>query len=157
MHKHTYEAYKDKIKVENIITALFKDLKIRKQKVPQKIEQVCGSISFDNQGHSSCPRGENLLWQLYACDRLQYGIQHLEAWTSTDSRHQHHWKEEKNLHTKSYKAKLERLCLARLTRHDQVVRLLDMRRLQEVKTLVPTTISLNLFNQVLVILRYLTS
>jgi hypothetical protein len=30
MHKHTYEAYKDKIKVENVITALFKDYKIRK-------------------------------------------------------------------------------------------------------------------------------
>jgi hypothetical protein len=26
MRKHTYEAYKDKIKVENIITALFKHL-----------------------------------------------------------------------------------------------------------------------------------
>jgi hypothetical protein len=30
MRKHTYEAYKDKIKIENIITALFKDYKIRK-------------------------------------------------------------------------------------------------------------------------------
>jgi hypothetical protein len=36
MRKHTYEAYKDSIKVENIITALFKDYKIRKQKVLQK-------------------------------------------------------------------------------------------------------------------------
>jgi hypothetical protein len=30
---------------------LFKDYKIRKQKVLQKIEQVCGSISLDDQGH----------------------------------------------------------------------------------------------------------
>jgi hypothetical protein len=70
MRKHTYEAYKDKIKVGNIITALFKDYKIRKQKVLQKIEQVCGSVSLDNQGHSCHPRGEDLLQQLYACDRL---------------------------------------------------------------------------------------
>jgi hypothetical protein len=33
IHKRTYEAYKDKIKVENIITALFKDYKTRKQNV----------------------------------------------------------------------------------------------------------------------------
>jgi hypothetical protein len=51
MRKHTYKAYKDKFRVENIITALFKDYKIRKQKVLQKIEQVCGSISLDDQGH----------------------------------------------------------------------------------------------------------
>jgi hypothetical protein len=71
---------------------------------------------------------------LYACDRLQYIIQHLEAWTFTDNHHRHHQKEEKeNLHTKSYKAKLERLCSARLTRHDQAVKLLNMQRLQVVK------------------------
>jgi hypothetical protein len=53
----------------------------------------------------------------------------------TDSHHRHRWKEEKeNLHTKSYKAKLERLCLARLTHRDQAVRLLDMQRLQAIKT-----------------------
>jgi hypothetical protein len=39
----------------------------------------------------------------------------------------------RNLHTKSYKAKLERLRSTRLTWHDQVVRLLDMQRLQVVK------------------------
>jgi hypothetical protein len=39
----------------------------------------------------------------------------------------------RNLHTKSYKAKLERLRLARLTRRDQVVKLLDMQRLQVIK------------------------
>jgi hypothetical protein len=81
MHKHTYEAYKDRIKVENIITALFKDFKIRKQKVLQKIEQVCGSVSRDDQVHSPHLIGEGLLWQLYAYDRLQYGIQHLEIWS----------------------------------------------------------------------------
>jgi hypothetical protein len=36
----------------------------------------------------------------------------------------------RNLHTKSYEAKLERLRSAILTRHDQAVRLLDMQRLQ---------------------------
>jgi hypothetical protein len=40
----------------------------------------------------------------------------------TDSHHQHHRKEEKeNLHTKSYKAKLERLRSARLTRRDLAI------------------------------------
>jgi hypothetical protein len=102
--------------------------------VLQKIEYICGSVSLDNQGHSSHLRGEDLLRQLYAYDGLQYEIQHLEAWTSTDSRHQHHWKEEKeNLHIKSYKAKLERLRSVRLPRCDQAVRLLDMQRLQVVK------------------------
>jgi hypothetical protein len=38
----------------------------------------------------------------------------------------------RNLHTKNYKAKLERLCLTRLTRRDQAVRLLDMQMLQVV-------------------------
>jgi hypothetical protein len=101
--------------------------------VLQKIEHICGSVSLNDQGHSPRPRGENLLHQLYACDRLQYEIQHLEASTSTDSRHRHHRKEEKeNLHTKSYKAKLERLRSARLTHRDQVVRLLYMQRFQVV-------------------------
>jgi hypothetical protein len=50
-----------------------------------------------------------------------------------DSRHRHHQKEEKNMHTKSYKAKLERLRSARQTHRDQAVRLLDMQRLQVVK------------------------
>jgi hypothetical protein len=76
--------------------------------VLQKIEHVCRSVSLDNQGHSPHHRGEYLLRQLYAYDGLQYGIQHLEAWTSTDSHHQHCWKEEKeNMHTKSYKVMLE--------------------------------------------------
>jgi hypothetical protein len=61
MRKHPYEAYKDSIKVENIIIALFKDYKIRKQKVLQKIQHVCGSVSLDDQGHSPHPRGEDLL------------------------------------------------------------------------------------------------
>jgi hypothetical protein len=39
----------------------------------------------------------------------------------------------RNLHTKSYKAKLERLRSARLTRRDHDVRLLGMQRLQVVK------------------------
>jgi hypothetical protein len=52
----------------------------------------------------------------------------------TDSRHRHCRKEGKeNVHTKSYKAKLERLRSARLTHHDQALRLLDMQRLQVVR------------------------
>jgi hypothetical protein len=102
--------------------------------VLQKIKHVCGSVSLDDQGHSPPPRGEDLFRQLYACDGFQYGNQHLEAWTSTDSHHRHCWKEEKeNLHTKSYKAKLERLRSGRLARRDQAVRLLDMQMLQVVK------------------------
>jgi hypothetical protein len=38
----------------------------------------------------------------------------------------------RNMHTKSYKAKLERLRSVKLTRRDQAVRLLDMQRLQVV-------------------------
>jgi hypothetical protein len=45
----------------------------------QKREHICGSVSLDDQGHSSRPRGENLLRQLYTCDVPQCGIQHLEA------------------------------------------------------------------------------
>jgi hypothetical protein len=82
MRKHTYEAYKDKIKVENIIIALFKDFKIRKQKVLQKIEHISRSVSLDDQGHSPRPRGEDPLRQLYAYDKLQYGIQSSETWHS---------------------------------------------------------------------------
>jgi hypothetical protein len=50
----------------------------------------------------------------------------------TNSHQWLHQKREKsrNLHTKSYKAKLERLRSARLTRHDQAARLQDMQRLQ---------------------------
>jgi hypothetical protein len=51
-----------------------------------------------------------------------------------DIHHRHRRKEEKeNLHTKSYKAKLERLRSTRLTHCDQAVRLLDMQRLQVVR------------------------
>jgi hypothetical protein len=70
MCEHTYKAYKDKIKIENIITALFKHYKIRKQKVLQKIGHVCGSASLDDHGHSACPRGEDLHRQLYDRDVL---------------------------------------------------------------------------------------
>jgi hypothetical protein len=48
----------------------------------QKIEHVCGSVSLDDQGHSPRPRGEDHLQQLYSYDGLQYGIHHLEAWSS---------------------------------------------------------------------------
>jgi hypothetical protein len=48
--------------------------------------------------------------------------------------------ERRHLHT-TVKAKLERLRLARLTQHDQAVKLLDMPRLQVVKNVKPTTTS----------------
>jgi hypothetical protein len=41
---------------------------------------------------------------------------------------------------KSDKAKLEQLCLARLNHRDQAVRLLDMQKLQAIKTHKPTTV-----------------
>jgi hypothetical protein len=88
--------------------------------VLQKIEYICGSVSLDDQEHSPRPRGEDLLRQLYACDGLQYEIQHLEAWNE----------EKENLHTKSYKAKFKRLRSTRLTCRDQEVKLLDMQKLQ---------------------------
>jgi hypothetical protein len=40
------------------------------QKVLQKIKHVCENVSLDDQEHSRHPRGEDLLLQLYACDRL---------------------------------------------------------------------------------------
>jgi hypothetical protein len=53
----------------------------------------------------------------------------------TDSHHRHHWKEEEeNLHTKSYTAKLERQCSTGLTRRNQAVTILDMQRLQAIRT-----------------------
>jgi hypothetical protein len=52
----------------------------------------------------------------------------------TNNHHWHHQKEEKeNMHTKTCKAKLERLRSWGLTRHDQEVTLLDMQMLQVAK------------------------
>jgi hypothetical protein len=72
------------------------------------IELVCRSISLNDKGRSPRPRGEDLLRQLYAYDELQYKIQHLEAWTSTDNHHWYRRKEEKrrNLHKKVTKKSL---------------------------------------------------
>jgi hypothetical protein len=43
--KHTYEAYKTRISMKNlVITLSLKVYKIEKQKVLQKIEHICGSI-----------------------------------------------------------------------------------------------------------------
>jgi hypothetical protein len=76
--------------------------------VLQKIEHVCRSISLNDQGHSPRSRGEGLLQQLYAYDRLRYEIQHIKAWSSINSHHRHRLKEQKeNLHTIRYKAKLK--------------------------------------------------
>jgi hypothetical protein len=131
--KHTYEAFKTIISLTIKLSHF--SLKITRMRSRRRVkkEHVCRSVSLDGQGHSPRPRGEDLLWQLYSYDRLQYGIQHLEAKTSTDSHHCHRRKEEENLHTKSYKAMLEQLRSARLTRCDQAVRLLNMQRLQVVR------------------------
>jgi hypothetical protein len=58
-------------------------------------------------------------------------------------------KRERETAHKSYKVKLERLRSKRPTRHDQMVRLLDMPRLLVVKTLKPTQLALISYNQVL--------
>jgi hypothetical protein len=53
----------------------------------------------------------------------------------TDSNQRHRWKRgKKETCTQQLKAKLERLRSARLTHHDQAVTLLDMQRLQAIKT-----------------------
>jgi hypothetical protein len=122
MCKHTYGAYKDKIKVENIITALFKDYKIRKQKVLREIEHVSKAFhstikgihlalevktSFDNSTSATDSNTES--------SSQKPGV-------PTDSRHRHHRKQEKEEPAhKGYKEKLERLRLARLIRHNQAV------------------------------------
>jgi hypothetical protein len=53
----------------------------------------------------------------------------------TDSHQWHHRERGKEeTYTQKLKAKLERLRSARLTRHDQAVRFLDMQRLEAIKT-----------------------
>jgi hypothetical protein len=53
---------------------------------------------------------------------------------------------------KSYKAKLEQLCSARLTRHDQTVTLLDMQKASSDKDFLSLLqLTLNNFKQVLAI------
>jgi hypothetical protein len=39
-------------------------------------------LPLDDQGHSPHPRGEDILWQLYASDGLQYGIHFSETRSS---------------------------------------------------------------------------
>jgi hypothetical protein len=53
--------------------------------------------------------------------------------SSTESTALSEEEKRRNLHTKNYKAKLERRRSARLTHHDHAVRLLDMQSLQMVK------------------------
>jgi hypothetical protein len=53
------------------------------------------------------------------------------------------------MHTKSYKVKLEKLHLGRLTRRDQAVRLLDIQRLEVVKIHKPIATNLNTFKHVI--------
>jgi hypothetical protein len=95
---------------------------MRKQKVLQKIEHVC-------EAFHSMIKGIHLTVEL----KTSFGNSTPATGSSTesnsqkprvptDNHHRHHQKEEKeNIHTKSYKAKLERLDSARLTRRDQAV------------------------------------
>jgi hypothetical protein len=55
-----------------------------------KIKHVCGTISLYDHGHSPCPRGEDLIRQLYAYDRLQYGSSSQKPRVPTDNHHRHH-------------------------------------------------------------------
>jgi hypothetical protein len=69
--KHTYEAHNDKIKVENIITSLFKELQDKEAEGTSK-DRTClqkHGIQYD-QWHSPRPRGEDLLRQFYAHNGL---------------------------------------------------------------------------------------
>jgi hypothetical protein len=75
------------------------------QKVLQKIEHVCESVLLDDQGHSPRPRGEELLWLLYACDG--------PSSASSEER------EEETYKQKSYKVNVERLHSAGLIHGDQ--------------------------------------
>jgi hypothetical protein len=65
--------------------------------------------------------------------------------TANHHRHCRERERRRNLHTKSYKANHERLCSARLARHDQAAKLLDKQRLQAVKTHKPTLVNFNHF------------
>jgi hypothetical protein len=115
MQTHTHEAFKIIISLKiKLLQFSLQITRMRSRMCFKKIEHVCGSVSLDDQGHSPRPRGEDLLRQLYTCDRLQYRIQHLEAWTFIDSRHRYHRKEEKeNLHTKSHKSKARATTLSK--------------------------------------------
>jgi hypothetical protein len=49
MHKHTYEAYKTMIKMEmKLLQLWFKDYKIEKRNMLQKIEHFSGSTYLDD-------------------------------------------------------------------------------------------------------------
>jgi rubrerythrin len=79
--------------------------------VLQKIEHVCEAFHSMIKGNSTPATGSS----------TESNSQ--KPRVPTDNHHRHHQKEEKeNIHTKSYKAKLERLDSARLTRRDQAVK-----------------------------------
>jgi hypothetical protein len=124
MHKHSYEAYKDMIKVYIMLLQLyFRGYKIRKRKMLQRIEHLWKhNIS-----------AEAILDDVSACtyDGVQYGIRHSKPGLPTNGHQWQHWKrgKEKPAH-KSYKVKLERVCSARLIRPDPKATKLDMQRLQ---------------------------
>jgi hypothetical protein len=75
--------------------------------------------------YSPHPIGENLLQQLYTCDSSQYGIQHSESldFPLIAIKGITRGERRRNLHTKNYKAMLERLHSSRLSHHDQAVTL----------------------------------
>jgi hypothetical protein len=116
MHKHTYEAYKDQINIENIITTLFKDYKIRKQKVLQKTDKFAEAFhSMIKAIHLTLEMKTSFSNSMPVTGSSTESSSQ-RARVSADSHHQHCRREEKeSMHTKSYKAKLGRLRSARLT------------------------------------------
>jgi hypothetical protein len=121
MRKHTYEAHKNKIKGENIITALFKDYKIRKQKVLREIEHVSKAFHSTIKGIHLALEVKTSFGNSTSATDSNTESSSQKPGVPTDSRHRHHRKQEEEPAHKGYKEKLERLRLARLIRHNQAV------------------------------------
>jgi hypothetical protein len=108
MCKHTYGAYKDKIKVENIITALFKDYKIRKQKVLREIEHVSKAFHSTIKGIHLALEVKTSFGDSTSATDSNTESSSQKPGVPTDSRHRHHRKQEKEEPAhKGYKEKLE--------------------------------------------------
>jgi hypothetical protein len=134
--KHTYEAFKIIISLE--IKLLYFSLKITRMRSRRCFKR---KNMFAKAFHSTI-KGIHLTVEVKTSfgNSIPAMGSSMESSSQkprvpTNSCYRHHWKEEKEkLHTKSYEAKLVRLRSARLTRRDQVVRLLDMQRLQVITT-----------------------
>jgi hypothetical protein len=126
MHKHINQAYKTVIKVEIKLLQLgFKDYKMEKQKVLQKIKYISGSIYLNDKGIHLALEVKPFLSNSTPVTgpNTKSSLQKLRS--PIDSHHRHRQKREgeRSPTHKGYKANLERLRSARLTRHDQTVTL----------------------------------